>query len=79
MFFPLALAKSVYEYLALLSRLVLEAKRSPFADRPQSEVLTKAEELCHVAETISRSMAEYTRQPNAILDRRREIGDMIEQ
>ena len=67
-----------YEYLAFLSQLVKRAQALPVAVRPESELLAGAEELCRVPMTISRSMAEYTRQPGDILDRRREIGDMIE-
>jgi hypothetical protein len=67
-----------YEYLAFLSQLVKRAQTLPVAERPDSELLAGAEELCRVPKTISRSMAEYTREPGDIFSRRREIGDMIE-
>jgi len=68
-----------YEYLTLLNEVVREAQQLPLTERPRPDVLVKAEELCQVPETISRSMAEYTRQPDDILSRRREVADMIEQ
>ena len=68
-----------YEYLALLSRLVERAKRLPSANQPNAEVLTRAEALCRVPDTIARSMKEYTRDPNDIFSRRQQIARGIEQ
>ena len=67
-----------YEYLALLSRLVERAKALPPADRPDEDTLRAAEELCRVPETISRTMTDYTKDPQDLFDRRREVADMIE-
>ena len=67
-----------YEYLAMLSRLVAKAKALPASKQPAPSVLKGAADLCRVPETISRSMKEYTQQPQHIIQRRREVGDMIE-
>jgi hypothetical protein len=42
------------------------------------EVLKKAEELCLVPETISRTLTDYTKDPNVLFERRREVNDMLE-
>ncbi len=68
-----------YEYLALLSRLVEQARALPVSKRPDAERLADAERLCTVPDEISRSMADYTQEPDDIFDRRKEIGDMIDQ
>lgn len=68
-----------YEYLALLSKLVEQAEQRPTAKQPGPELMKKARELCEVPEIISRSMREYTQDPQHIFSRRREIGDIIEQ
>jgi len=67
-----------YEYLALLARLVAKAKALPKAKRPPADLLHAAEALCVVPEAISRSMTDYTKDPNAILDRRRQVADMLD-
>ena len=67
-----------YEYLALLSRCVEGVKALGPANRPSSEIIEQAEALCRVPETISRSFTDYTKDPDAILARRKAVGDMIE-
>ncbi|MBM4047409.1 MAG: DUF4091 domain-containing protein, partial [Planctomycetes bacterium] len=67
-----------YEYLALLSRLVEKAKALPPAKRPAPQVLQQAEDLCLVPETISHSVTNYTKDPNVLFERRRQVGDVIE-
>ena len=67
-----------YEYLALLSRLVAKAKTLPTSDRPPAPLMRQAEELCTVPESISRSMTDYTADPQIVFDQRRKIADMIE-
>jgi hypothetical protein len=67
-----------YECLALLSRLIVKAKAHPAQDRLAPEVLKKAEELCLVPETISRTLTDYTKDPNVLFERRREVNDMLE-
>ena len=67
-----------YEYLALLSRLVAKAKALPTSDRPAAPLMRQAEELCTVPESISRSMTDYTADPQIVFDQRRKIADMIE-
>lgn len=67
-----------YEYLALLGRLVEQAKDLPAAKRPHAALLAEAEGLCEVPEHIVRSMAEYTGQSGDIYRRRQEVGEMIE-
>ena len=68
-----------YEYLARLSRLVARAKALPAERRPDDETLARAEGLCAVPESISRTMTAYTKNPARIFDRRKAVGDMIEQ
>lgn len=67
-----------YEYLALLARLVNAAKALPAAKRPAQELLDKAEALCLVPASISRSMSKYTDRPESIFERRRQVADMAE-
>ncbi len=67
-----------YEYLAMLSSLVQRARALPESLRPGDEVLSQAEALCTVPEEMSQSMTVYTKDPQVIMERRREIGDMIE-
>jgi hypothetical protein len=68
-----------FEYLGLLSRLLERVQQLPVADQPKPDVLARAEELCDVPESISRSTTEYTDEPDDLFGRRREVGDMIEQ
>ena len=68
-----------YEYLSLLKRLLCEVKALPASKRPQPELLAKAEDLSKVPTYISRSMAEYTQNPDHLFDRRTAIGNMIEE
>ncbi len=67
-----------YEYLALLSRLVEKAKKLPRAQRPKAELLARAEELCVVPEGISRTITDYTKEPEVLFQRRREVADALE-
>ena len=67
-----------YEYLALLDRLLQRATSPATAKQLSPELLATAQQLCHVPATISRSMTDYTEQPDDIFDRRRLVGDMIE-
>jgi hypothetical protein len=67
-----------YEYLALLARLVERAKGLAPERRPAAAVLSEAERLCMVPDTIARSMTDYTKEPQPLLERRRRVGDMIE-
>ena len=67
-----------YEYLALLSRLVARAKALPPERRPAPEWLAEAEALCTVPDAISRTMTDYTDDPQPLLERRRRIGDALD-
>jgi len=68
-----------YEYLALLARLLAEANALPASRRPPPALLAKAEDLCRVPASLSRSMAEYTQEPREIFERRKAVGDVIEE
>lgn len=68
-----------YEYLAMLSRLLDEAKALPVSRRPPQALLAKAEDLCRVPPQISRSMADYTQDAQPIFERRAAVGSMIEE
>jgi hypothetical protein len=68
-----------YECLAMLARLVEKAKALPPEKRPAPDILQKAEALCLVPESISRTLTDYTKDPNQIFERRREINDVLEQ
>jgi len=67
-----------YEYLALLSRLVERAEALPADKGPTPDLLAEAKRLCLVPETISRTLTDYTDDPNAFLERRRQVADAIE-
>ena len=66
-----------YEYLALLDRLVAEADRLPAAQRPK-ELLARAKALQAVPESISQSMTEYTKESRLMIERRRQVAEVIE-
>ncbi len=68
-----------YEYLALLSLLLSKAKTLPPKERPESSLISKAEQLCIVPDGITRSMTDYTKDAGQLFERRRAIADMIEQ
>ena len=67
-----------YEYLAMLSRLVEKAKTLSPNKRPEPELIQRAEELCIIPETISRTLTDYTKDPERIFQQRSEIADMLE-
>ena len=67
-----------YEYHVLLDACVEKAKRLPPAKRPPAAILEQAETLRRVPKTISRTFADFTKAPEAILARRKALGDMIE-
>ncbi|MBN2311815.1 MAG: DUF4091 domain-containing protein [Candidatus Hydrogenedentes bacterium] len=67
-----------YEYLALLERCVDSARALPGNGRRRARLLDEAEALCQVPESISRSMTDYTKDPDVLLNRRAAVGDMIE-
>ena len=67
-----------YEYLAMLSRWVERAKALPPDKRPAAKLIREAEALCVVPETISRTLTDYTKRPEVIFERRRQVGDMLE-
>lgn len=67
-----------YESLAMLSRLVEQARRLPPARQPPMELMKHAEALSLVPESISRGMTDYTKDPNTLFDRRRQINETIE-
>lgn len=68
-----------YEYLGLLQRLVDSTGRLPTRQRPPQEMLARAQELCRVPTSISNSMTQYTKTPALVLERREQVGDMIEE
>ena len=68
-----------YEYLALLSSLLLKLEKLPPSERPDLSLINKAELLCLVPDDIARSMTDYTKDAGQLFDRRRAIADMIEQ
>jgi hypothetical protein len=67
-----------YEYLALLARLVKKAKALPAGKRPDAKSIEQAEALCRVPKSISRTLTDFAKDPNVILDRRRAVADAIE-
>lgn len=67
-----------YEYLALLADLVSRVQSLPAGRRPPASLLTKAEALCRVPDTICTSMSRYTTDPVVLFRRRDAVGDMIE-
>ncbi len=67
-----------YEYLALLSELLERAEAMAPGERPDGNTLARARELCLVPETISQTMTVFTTDPAVLLERRSEVGDMIE-
>ena len=68
-----------YEYLALLSRCVAKAKQLPEGERPDDALLKEAEALCEVPDEISESFIRYTKDSQVLMERRKKVGDMIEQ
>jgi len=67
-----------YEYLALLSRLVARAKALPAGKRPPATLIRQADALCTVPKTISKTLTDYTKQPEVILAQRRRLADALE-
>lgn len=67
-----------YEYLAMLARMVEKARALPVDRRPAKELLEQAEALTQVPESVSRTLTDYTKDPQVLLQRRQEIGDAIE-
>ena len=67
-----------YEYLALLARLVHRAKSLPPERRPDGAMLEEAQRLCLVPDTIARTMTDYAKDPQPLLERRCRVADMIE-
>jgi hypothetical protein len=67
-----------YEYLALLARLVDDARKLPANQRPPQEMLSQAEELCCVPTTLSTAMNKYSKSASLLQSRRDEVADMIE-
>ncbi len=67
-----------YEYLALLADLVEKAKALSDARRPDTALLAEAESLAHVPDSISRTMTDYTKGPQDLLNHRRRVAEMIE-
>jgi len=63
----------------LLSRLVAKAKALPAAEQPPAGLLARAQELLTVPESLSRSMMDFTQDPNALFERRKAVGDAIEE
>ncbi|HUT91722.1 MAG TPA: glycoside hydrolase domain-containing protein [Thermoguttaceae bacterium] len=67
-----------YEYLALLSGLIEKAKALPDDRRPDAALLREAESLSLVPDSISRTMTDYTKDPQSLLNRRQRVAEMIE-
>jgi len=67
-----------YEYLALLASRVEEAKSRPAAERPAPSLLAEAEQLCRIPDAISRTMSQFTDDPQILFARRRQVADAIE-
>jgi len=69
-----------YEYITLLEQLVEKVEALPKYQTPKGEtVIQQAKQLCRIPETISRDVDDFTKEPQIIFNRRKEIGDMIEQ
>jgi hypothetical protein len=69
-----------YEYLMLLEKLTSKAGRMPeFGTIKGENLLWEARQLCNVPDNIWHSMDQYTHDNSVIFERRREIGNMIEQ
>jgi len=69
-----------YEYLAILDELISKVEDIDKYTTPQGQsLLNKAKELAKVPQNISVDMKNYTKDANTILNRRKVVGDMIEQ
>ncbi|NQU43897.1 DUF4091 domain-containing protein, partial [bacterium] len=67
-----------YEYLVLLGKLVEKARALPEGCGPDAATLTRAEDLAHVPPEIANAFSSFSRDADAMLARRKAIGDMIE-
>jgi len=67
------------EYLALLGKLVEQARGSPVGRRPGAVTFARAEALAHVPREIANGFDSFSRDADLLLSRREEIGDMIEE
>jgi len=67
-----------FEYLALLEKLVNDAEKLPASRQPAQPMIAEARKLCGVPDRISHSFTEFTKDPELILTRRKQIAEMIE-
>lgn len=69
-----------YEYMVLLEKLVARVGELPkYQTKGTASLIRRAEELSKVPEYISKTALEYTKDPEDIASRRRDIANMIEQ
>ncbi len=66
-----------YDYLFILNGRIAEFKKGD-TNRKYSELISKAEKLCDVSD-LTPSLTEYTKDYLLLLNRRKEIGNMISQ
>ena len=67
-----------YEYLALLSNMVEKAKKLPADGRPPEGLISQAEELCEVPDSISQTMTQFTKDADRLMERRGQVAGMID-
>lgn len=69
-----------YEYICLLEKYIKQVQEIPVYKTPAGQgVMSKAKELTQVPDAIISASDSYTQDPKVLLERRKEIGDMIEQ
>jgi hypothetical protein len=69
-----------YEYLTLLEKLTKQVTAIPeYQTRKGNEVIYAAKQLCEIPDNIWHSTDQYTHDSQLLFERRREIGNMIEQ
>ena len=66
-----------YEYLYLLGEKIKEAKNNNLESEGR-DLINRAESLLEIDNSIVESMADYTKDPSLIYQRREEIAEMIE-
>jgi hypothetical protein len=67
-----------FEYLGLLAALVEKARTLPPGQRPGEPLLQEAQRLCRVPDSITRTMTDYTKDPQELLDARRRVAETVE-
>ena len=63
----------------IFTRSTVSGLRRPALRGAGAATLARAEELCRVPEDISRTMADYTKDGEDIIQRREAVAEMIEE